>query len=299
MAKILITGGNGQLGRQLQTDFKRGYTELGLDLSPLFINTELRVVDLPELDISNNAQVWDYMDEFRPELIINCAAMTNVDGCETQPVDAMKANVIGPQNLAEVAEVYGSILVHVSTDYVFSGEEASPRCEWDATAPVTVYGKSKLLGEEQVLTRSGLGSAYVFRTAWLYGYEGNNFVRTMIRLMSEHDEVKVVNDQIGNPTSTADLSHAILKTVGFKAAPGVYHATCQGDASWYDFAVKIKDLWQLPAKVLPCTTEEFPRPAPRPAFSSLRNLMLESTVGDDLRPWEEALETFYKNDQMK
>lgn len=296
MAKILLTGANGQLGKQLQTDFSRGFTELGMELPPMFQDAELRVEDLPELDISNSNNVWDTMDEFRPELIINCAAMTNVDGCETDPSSAMKANAIGAQNLAEAAEAYGSTLVHVSTDYVFSGKDKSPRCEWDETVPVTVYGKSKLLGEKQVLSRSGLNNAYIFRTAWLYGYEGNNFVRTIIGLMQEHGTVKVVNDQIGNPTSAADLSHAILKVVGAGAPGGIYHATCEGETSWYDFAVKIRDLWKIDATVLPCTTEEFPRPAPRPAFSSLRNLMLESTVGNDLRPWEEALTCFYEND---
>lgn len=294
--KILITGGNGQLGTQLQKDIRRGVTELGMPLSAEVETAKILAVDLPDFDISNANQVWDCYEDFGPDLVINCAAMTNVDGCEENPKAAMLANNIGAANLAKGAEIYGAAFVHVSTDYVFAGDDPVPRCEWDATLPVTVYGKSKLMGEEAVL-RAGIDRFYIFRTAWLYGYHGNNFVRTMIRLMREKGKVSVVNDQFGNPTSASDLSHTILQTVLKGAPSGVYHASCSGTVSWYEFTCKIKEIWGIDAEVLPCTTAEFPRLAKRPAYSSLRNLMLESTVGDEMRPWEEALLDFYKNDK--
>lgn len=294
--KILLTGAKGQLGNQILADIRRGKTELGIELSAEVQEAEILAVDIDVLDIANADQVWDCFEDFQPELVINCAAMTNVDGCETDPITALKANAIGPQNLAKAAEVYGSVLVHVSTDYVFAGDEPTPRAEWDVALPVTAYGKSKRMGEEAI-ERAGLDRYYIFRTAWLYGYQGNNFVRTMLRLMNENGKVTVVNDQFGNPTSAADLSHTILQTVLKGAPSGIYHATCEGTASWYDFTCKIRDIWGIDAEVTPCTTAEFPRPAKRPAYSSLQNLMLESTVGNEMRPWEDALLSFYRNEQ--
>ena len=286
--KILITGSHGQLGNELQSILSSGRSEIG-EISSQYNGAEIVAVDMDKLDISNFNQVEAFINTEKPDIIINCAAMTNVDACETQLESAMKANAIGPRNLAVMADKVGAKLIHVSTDYVFKGDGAVPYCEWDICAPNTGYGKSKLLGEKYV---SEFCSKYfVIRTSWLYGLIGNNFVKTMIKLGKSKDEISVVADQRGNPTNANDLAYHILK-VALTDEYGIYHCTGEGECSWFDFAAKIMALAGLNCKVNPCTTEEYPSPTPRPAFSSLNNLMLKSTVGNEMRQWEEALEGY-------
>ncbi|MCL2192963.1 MAG: dTDP-4-dehydrorhamnose reductase [Treponema sp.] len=293
--KVLITGACGQLGHELLGILNSGKTEIGA-ISPLYKGAEVVAVDVDDLDITNQGAVSTFVDAQRPDVIINCAAMTNVDACEGDKHAALRVNSIGVRNVAMAAQSVNAKLLHVSTDYVFSGDADSPYCEWDATAPKTVYGKSKLMGEG--FAQRFCDRTFVIRTAWLYGYHGNNFVKTILKNVGEKGSLKVVNDQRGNPTHANDLAHHILK-LALTEEYGVYHCTGNGECSWYDFAVKIVELAGIPGKISPCTTEEFPRPAPRPAYSSLQNMMLSCTVGDEMRQWETALASYFKQTRTR
>lgn len=288
---ILITGCNGQLGAELTKILSSGDSELG-SIPICYKNSGVTSVDIDTFDISNINAVTDFFSNQSFDIIINCAAMTNVDACETNFETAMKANAVGPRNLAQAAAKSDCKLVHVSTDYVFSGNSDRPYREWDIPAPNTVYGKSKLLGEQYVT--QVCPKAFIVRTSWLYGYTGNNFVKTIIRLAREKGNVKVVVDQRGNPTNAADLAHHILR-IAASEYYGIYHCTGEGECSWFDFASEIVRLSGIPCEVSPCTTAEFPRPARRPAYSSLDNLMLRCTVGDEIRHWKEAIACFIKH----
>ena len=233
----------------------------------------------------------------RRTAIISCAAFTNVDGCETNREAAFAVNALGARNLAMAAEEIGAKLVHVSTDYVFSGDAAQPVWEYDLPAPRSVYGKTKLLGEQYV--QQFCTHYFIVRTAWLYGYAGNNFVKTMLRLARQNGGVTVVDDQLGNPTNAADLAHEILNLLVTKEY-GVYHCTGEGVCSWCEFAAEIIRLSGIPATVTPCTTEQFiagakKQIAPRPAYSALENAMLKATIGNEMRDWKTALACFFEN----
>lgn len=289
--KILITGGKGQLGTEIFTCFENKKTEIGIP-NILLEQNEVTSIDVDILDITDLDLVMDYFQKNQFDCIINCAAYTNVDKCEEDIEMAFKVNAIGPRNLAMAAEKIGAKLIHISTDYIFSGEGAQPFVEWDSPAPQSIYGKTKALGERYV---SEFCSRYfIIRTAWLYGYCGNNFVKTIMRVAKEQGEIKVVDDQRGNPTNAADLAHHILKLASTDEY-GIYHGTGTGECSWFDFATKIIEFAKIKAKVNPCTTEEFPRPAKRPAYSSLENMMFKVINGDEFRQWEEALKYFIEN----
>ncbi|SDD79376.1 dTDP-4-dehydrorhamnose reductase [Sporomusa acidovorans] len=274
--KILVTGANGQLGCEVA---KQGREQ------------ELVLTDCDTLNITDGIAVAKCMRDIKPDAVIHCAAYTNVDGAETDEDAAFRVNVVGAQNLAAGCLETGARMVYVSTDYVFDGTGRKAYREFDMVNPQTVYGRTKWQGEEMV--RQILSRHYIVRTAWLYG-EGNNFVRTMLRLANEQNTLRVVNDQIGSPTSTVDLATVIFKllqTDGY----GTYHATCQGHCSWYDFACEIFRQAGKQVKVEPVTTAEFPRPAKRPAYSVLDNYMLRMTIGDPVRGWQEALQVYLKN----
>ena len=293
--KILITGSNGQLGNELQKIVATGRAEIG-SVSEQIKNSEVFALDVDKLDITKLEQVKTVLKEINPDVVINCAAATNVDGCEANKDLALKINAIGAKNLAIVSEEIGAKLVQVSTDYVFSGVGEIPLNESDLVAPYSVYGKTKLLGEEYV--REFSSKYYIVRTAWLYGYVGHNFVYTMMRLGKEKESLSVVNDQLGNPTSANDLAYHILKLIETDEY-GVYHCTGKGECSWYDFASEIMKLSGRNCTVNPCTSEEYksmyPNSADRPAYSSLDNMMLRCTVGDEMRDWKDALKTFMDN----
>lgn len=273
--KILITGANGQLGREIQKQY--GKTDV-----------ELLLTDVTDLDITDVLAVNKYVSENKPDVIINCAAHTQVDKCESQLDLATKINTIGPKNLAAAAFSIGAEIVQISTDYVFDGEVDKNLTEFDEPNPKSVYGSTKLEGEK--LVRALNPKHYIVRTAWLYG-DGGNFVKTMLKLSKDHDELKVVNDQIGTPTSTVDLARVIIKLVREKNY-GLFHCTCKGVCSWYDFALEIFAIRNINIKVTPCTSEEFPTAAKRPKYSVLRNYMLELTTGDITRDWKEALKEY-------
>lgn len=289
--RILVTGAKGMLASQIIKDLERGYTELG-ELPKEMQNAQVITCDVNELDITDNNACRTYFIEKMPDICINCAAFTNVDGCEDNKMAAFKVNAMGARNLARACELVGAKLVHVSTDYVFSGEGDTPFCEYDMPNPQSVYGKTKLMGERFV--EQFCSKYFIVRTAWLYGYAGNNFVKTMVKLGTEKGFLKVVDDQKGNPTNAADLSHHIL-TLAPTCEYGIYHCTGEGECTWYEFAKEIIKLAGVNATVSPCTTEEFPRPAKRPAYSCLENMMLSATVGNKMRDWKEALKAYFDN----
>ena len=289
--KILITGAAGMLGTQVVCDLQRGYTELG-GIPQCFEGAQLLLADLAELDITDKASCEKYMAENKPDVVINCAAYTNVDGCESHQDDAFRVNAIGARNLAIACENIGAKLVHVSTDYVFKGDEPTPRREYDVTNPISVYGKTKNAGEEFV--RQYCTKSFIVRTAWLYGYNGKNFVKTMLWLCNERGGASVGNDQPGNPTNAADLSHHLLK-IAASEEYGTYHCTGNGECTWFEFASEIARLAGFEGAMKPCTSDEFPTPTKRPAYSSLDNMMLRVTVGDEMRHWKDALAAYFEN----
>ena len=275
MKKILVTGCNGQLGRAIQKEYEND-------------GAMLVCTDAAELDITDNAQVLRYVRELRPDVIMNCAGYTAVDACESEWDLAYRINAVGPRNLAIAAEDTGAKLMHISTDYVFDGTGSRPYTEFDAVNPISAYGKTKLAGEQLVMQFSR--KLFLIRIAWLYG-EGKNFVRTMLRLAEGHDEVSVVKDQFGTPTSAAEvakLMHTLEPTDNY----GLFHGTCEGSCSWADFASEIFRLAGKHVRVNAVTTEEYDSPTKRPAYSVLDNYMLRLTCGYRMADWEAALREY-------
>lgn len=274
--RILVTGANGQLGRELTKRLQ---------------GTDFLAVDIGEMDITDQSATLKVVKSYQPEVVIHGAAYTNVDQAETDRQAAYKVNAIGTQNVAAACLACGAKMVYVSTDYVFDGTLGRAYTEFDQPNPRSVYGKSKLAGE--ILAKHILNKLFIVRASWLYG-DGNNFIRTMLKLGVEKRELKVVNDQYGCPTSTVDLANAILQLVETEHY-GIFHAANTGVTTWYDFAKKIFELsGNHKVRVLPQTTAELNRPAPRPAYSPLENLMLELTIGNVMRPWEKALREYMK-----
>lgn len=289
--RILLTGSKGQLGNELQDILMTGRSEIGRISYQKSIK-EIIAVDIDELDISNFGEVWSFVTEtHKPDVIINCGAYTNVDGCETNIDTAFQANSRGPENLAKAARELGARFIHVSTDYVFAGDRKSgiPYREWDLTDPQGVYGMSKLMGEQ--LAQTQYPSTSVVRTSWLYGYVGNNFVKTILGVAYRTGKLKVVNDQFGNPTNANDLAHHIIKLID---APdgGIYHCTGEGICSWFDFASEFLTLSGLEYTIEPCSSDEFPSPTKRPSFSALDNMCLRNSVGNEMRDWKTAIKEY-------
>ncbi len=285
MKKIMITGCNGQLGRALNELYEK---ENGITL----INTDVfQGEGIIPLDITDVDQVLSFVRKIKPDAIINCAAHTNVDKCETDGDNAYKINAIGPRNLSIAATETGAKLMHISTDYVFPGTEDRALTEFDAVGPVSMYGKTKLAGENFV---RDFGEKYfIIRSAWLYG-DGRNFVKTMLRLSESHDEVGVVKDQFGTPTSAKELAKAIkylLPTENY----GLFHGTCEGSCSWADFAAEIFRLAGKKTRVNYITTEEFASPTKRPAYSILDNYMFRLTTDFSFAPWQDAIEEYMRS----
>ena len=295
--KIMITGCRGQLGTELQKQLREGRCALGL-LPERLKNAPVVAVDLPELDITDRDAAIAYVRRHQPDTVINCAAFTNVDGCETARDMAFKVNALGPRNLAMACDKIGARLIHISTDYVFSGQPNGgvPLDECAIPAPVSAYGETKLLGEQYV--RDFSRRHIIVRTAWLYGAAGKNFVKTMVGLAKTHDEITVVNDQLGNPTNAVDLAYHILK-LAVSHDYGTYHCTGNGVCSWYDFACEIIRLSGESCAVKPISSAAYaaahPQSADRPAWSALDNRMLRCTVGDEMRDWKTAIQDFFAN----
>jgi dTDP-4-dehydrorhamnose reductase len=289
--KILITGAKGQLGTQIIKMLESKNSELG-PIDAAYNKAEIIGAGSEVLDITNITAVRQYISELKPDIVINCAAYTNVDACETNIDLAFKINAIGPRNLAIASEEIGAKLIHLSTDYVFSGIGTVPYREYDLVNPQSVYGSTKNAGDKFVKNFSS--KYFIVRTAWVYGYYGNNFVKTIIKAAKEKGHLDVVDDQRGNPTNAEDLAYHLLK-LALTEEYGIYHCTGTGECSWYDFACKIVEYSNIDCTVSPITSEKINRPAKRPAFSSLDNMMLRCTVGDEMRDWEKALKVFISN----
>jgi dTDP-4-dehydrorhamnose reductase len=271
---ILVIGCNGMLGSDLMA----------------LLGERARGVDIRDIDITSLESTERLVTLLRPSVVINCAAYTDVDGCESNQSTAMQVNGEGVAHLAMVTRGIGAKLVQISTDYVFNGGKGSPYVENDRTGPISIYGESKLRGERN----AALNPDYlVVRTQWLYGLHGNNFVETMLRLAGERDQLTVVDDQIGSPTWTVDLSKAMLTLID-KGSRGIYHAANTGFCSWNGFARSIFEEAGLKITVNAMTTTELNRPAKRPLYSTLDCTKLEQETGFRLQPWRDALREYLK-----
>ncbi|MBQ5426822.1 MAG: dTDP-4-dehydrorhamnose reductase [Pseudobutyrivibrio sp.] len=284
MRKILVTGCNGQLGRAIQKEYG---DEVEFILTDVVEGEKISPLNIMDLD-----EVLKFVEDKKPDVIINCAAATNVDGCEKDWDFAYKLNALGPRNLAIAATKVGAKLVHVSTDYVFPGNGSSPITEFDQPAPISAYGKTKYEGEKFV--QQFADKWFIVRTAWLYG-DGKNFVKTMLSLAETHDELSVVCDQLGSPTSAAELArmiHHLEPTDNY----GIFHGTCEGDTNWADFTEEIFRIKGINVKVNHVTSEEYkrmnPASADRPHYSILDNYMLRLTTDYRMADWHDALREY-------
>lgn len=276
MKNILVTGANGQLGNEMQALAREN------EQHTYFFT------DVDTLDICDKQAVLNYVKEHRIDVIVNCAAYTAVDKAEDNQELCDKLNHLAPRYLAEAAEACGAELIQISTDYVFDGTAHIPYTEEMKPCPNSVYGFTKLAGEQAVM--QFCSRAMVIRTAWLYSVYGNNFVKTMIRLGREREALGVVFDQIGTPTYANDLAHAVFAAINQGVVPGVYHFSNEGACSWYDFTLAIHRLAGInTCKISPLHTDEYPAKAPRPSYSVLDKTKIKKTFAIEIPHWEESL----------
>lgn len=274
--KIIITGASGQLGCDLTKTLESEHNLFLFDM---------------DLDVTDAKKVSRTIEEISPDVVIHSAAYTDVDGCEVNQDIAYKVNAVGAQNVAIACNKINAAMVYVSTDFVFDGNKKEPYIEFDNPNPLSIYGCSKLAGEYFVSHL--LSKYYICRTAWLYGRNGKNFVKTILRLADERNELKIVDDQIGSPTYSFDLARKIKEIIQ-EDAYGVYHITNNGNCSWFGFAKKILEFaGKDNVKVLPIDSDELNRPAKRPAYSVLRNYCLELKGFSPMRNYEEALKDYF------
>lgn len=276
---ILITGSNGQLGNEIK------------QLASNYSSWNFIYKDLPDLDITNIKLLEKLVKEEAINTIVNCAAYTAVDPAESNQEIAHAVNVLGAKNLAKLSNLYNIKLIHISTDFIFDGKHYLPYKETDQPNPLSVYGSTKLEGEQEVLTECS--NSIIIRTAWLYSSFGANFVKTMQKLGSDRDELNVIFDQVGTPTFAGDLAQIILEILtqleAGSAKKGVYHYSNEGIASWYDFAVEIMSLSNLKCRVYPIETYQYPTPAPRPSFSVLNKEKIKTDFGIEIPHWKSSL----------
>ncbi|WP_145414145.1 dTDP-4-dehydrorhamnose reductase [Paenibacillus xylanexedens] len=283
--RIMVTGAAGQLGYDVVKTFETdGHHVLGCDRD--------------QMDITDQQQCMDQINDFQPDIIIHCAAYTAVDQAESDIDTAFAINAVGTRNITVAAEKVKAKLVYISTDYVFDGMGSTPYQEYDETNPQSIYGKSKLAGERLVQSLSTRW--FIIRTSWVFGSHGHNFVKTMLNFMEKRTQLQVVHDQQGSPTYTVDLARLIAE-LALSEKYGTYHASNAGSCTWFEFAEAIKEeaikygAFQSTsriAEILPCTTAEFPRPAPRPAYSVMDHMGIRTNGLQAMRPWREALIAF-------
>jgi dTDP-4-dehydrorhamnose reductase len=281
MKTIWVTGSKGQLGTEIRIQNKKPEQYN-------FIYT-----DIEELDLTNSEEVINFTIANKPDIIINCAAFTNVDKAESEKDAAFRLNSDVASLLSEISVEYNCTLIHISTDYVFDGKSSTPYEEYDPTSPQSVYGMSKLIGENTVLRNN---RNLIIRSSWLYSAHGNNFLKTMLRLGKEKESLGVVYDQVGSPTSAADLALAILQICDKILASGenyggIYHYSDEGVCSWYDFSKTIMKLANLKCIINPITTEQYPLPAKRPAYSVFNKKKIKDTFGIKIPYWRDSLES--------
>ena len=288
MAKILVTGAKGQLGTDLVEILARNHDVEGTDVD----TADIRVPDA----------VRSLVQRVRPDVVVHAAAYTDVDGCEGNAEEAMSINATGTKNIAMACQEIGGRMIYYSTDYVFDGSKQTPYVEEDLANPQTVYGLSKLHGEEWV--RQTMQQYAILRVAWVYGKAGRNFIRTMLSVGKaqlkaieegrEHQPIRVVGDQVGNPTWTEDIVYQTEQMIA-RELVGTYHATSEGSCSWFELAKEVFNVMKMPVELVECTTAEYPRPAKRPANSALENAALERVAANRMRPYQLALWEFLGN----
>ena len=301
--KILITGAKGMLGQTLMKQLppllngklnSPKNTELQENSDT---NYEITGCDMEDFDISSIKQTTKHFNKINPDVAVHCAAMTDVDGCESNFEKAMQINAIGSANIASCCFNTNARLIAISTDYVFDGNLNRAYNEWDETVPSTAYGKSKLAGEKAIINHCP--DSAILRIAWLYGENGPSFYHTMIKLGNQSgDALKVVSDQIGNPTSTDALVPVIAHFIK-NSHTGIFHSTCEGECTWYDFANEIFRLKGLKRETNPCSTDEYPRPAKRPANSRLDKMAFRLAGISKMPDWKDALKSFIKTEKQK
>jgi dTDP-4-dehydrorhamnose reductase len=281
-SKILVTGANGQLGNEIRR------------LCRNFPGLEFIFTDVDMLDITNPDAVSVFMEASKPAIVVNCAAYTNVDGAEVNVKNVRKINSLAPQVLAAACAMQDAFLIHISTDYVFDGEATEPYTEDDETNPISVYGNSKLEGEEKIKTV--FDNYLIIRTSWMYSEFGHNFVRSILALAKERDTLEIVNDQIGSPTYARDLANCIIDIIiksilNPKAyLPGIYHYANQGVCSWYEFASEILNIAGIKScKLIPVSTEQYPAVAKRPKYSVLDTSKVRESFGIGIPNWRDSL----------
>ncbi len=277
---VLVTGANGQLGQAIEF-ISGNYPEINFVFCDSF-----------ELDITNKANCRKTFFKYKPNFCINAAAYTAVDKAESEPEQAYLINVIGARNLAETCKEYGSILLHISTDFIFDGNQTKPYTEMDTPNPTSVYGQTKLDGEKAI--QEILKQHFIIRTSWVYSQFGNNFMKTMLRLASERDSLSVVNDQIGTPTNAVDLAEVLIKIVSSNSQLlisnfGIFNFSNEGHCSWYDFAKKIFEINNIKIDLIPIPTSSYPTPAKRPTQSVLDKTKIKSVFCVIIDCWDESL----------
>jgi len=286
---ILITGISGMLGVDLYRSLREENEVVGFDVRD-FPSVSFSPPIIHKIDITNLGKLKNFFYQLSPDIVIHTAAYTDVDGCEKDPDKAYKINALGTRNVALACQEIKASLMYISTDFVFRGDKNEPYIEFDGPSPLSIYGKSKLAGENYV--KAFLNRYFIVRTSWLYGRYGKNFVETILNLAQEKGELTVVDDQLGSPTFTIDLAEKIkilIKTELY----GTYHITNSGSCSWYEFAKEILKLADIKGtKIKPITSKELRRPAPRPKFSVLKNYCLKLSMGNSMREWREALKEY-------
>lgn len=280
--KVLITGANGMLGQDLTVELNGSF--------------EICTRDIADYDICDKEKVFLDLKKIKPDFVVNCAAYTNVDGCESERDLAFSVNSDGVKNIALACKETGSVLYHISTDFVFDGNKGESYVETDDANPLSVYGQSKLGGERHI--QAILTRYVIIRTSWLFGKGGNSFVATIIKLSEVNKEIRVVNDQTGCPTYTVDLAKAV-KALLLIPAQGIYHVCNAGMCTWYEFAVKIVDLLGRKIRVIPITSQQLARPAVRPSYSVMDCRKIISEAGFHPRPWEHALKEYLISLEME